>query len=69
MLAFALRTQTHDSIWLLMDTHPGRLVEGYFSDLNVNEIQGRDVSVLWDAGAWFQRFGGEYIMGSGITAL
>lgn len=33
------------AIWLLMDTRPGRLVEGYLNGLNVSELHGRHVSV------------------------
>lgn len=48
------------SAWLLMDTLPGRLVEGHFNDLNANEIRGRDVSVCRLQCTWRQIYYGKW---------
>lgn len=52
-----------------MDTLPGRLVEGYFNDLNANEIQGRGVSACRLLEPSSSILGGKYIMESGIASL
>lgn len=57
------------AIWLLMDTRPGGLVEGYLNDLNASGLQGRNVSVcgMWEPGSGM--LGGRSSMGTGVASF